>query len=83
MKSREYSLSLSTCSIGHHTANTESTHVSNSVRTHFEIGVSVLSGFQLPTSSICRVAPRAMSFNRESPRHMTMLPGGGSLVRAR
>ena len=42
-----------------------------------------LTGFQLPTSSICSVAPRAMSFNRESPRQMTILPGGGSLVRAR
>ena len=39
--------------------------------------------FQLPTLLIFRLAPRAMSFNREMPRHMTMLPGGGSLARAR
>ena len=44
---------------------------------------NLLPDFQLPTSSICSVAPRAMSFNRESPRQMTILPGGGSLVRAR
>ena len=42
-----------------------------------------VAAFQLPTLLICRVAPRAMSFNRERPRHMTMLPGGGSLARAR
>ena len=45
--------------------------------------ISVRSRFQLPTWLICRVAPRAMSFNRERPRHMTMLPGGGSLARVR
>ena len=42
-----------------------------------------VANFQLPTSSIFRVAPRAMSVNRERPRHMTMLPGGGSLARSR
>ena len=39
--------------------------------------------FQLPTLLICKAAPRAMSFNREWPRHMTMSPGRGSLARAR
>ena len=47
------------------------------------LGVTVRRPFQLPTSLICRVAPSAMSYNRERPRHMTILPGGGSLVRAR
>ena len=45
--------------------------------------VSLRSAFQLPTLLICKAAPSAMSFNRERPRHMTMLPGGGSLARAR
>ena len=48
-----------------------------------QVIVTVRATFQLPTSLDCRVAPRAMSFNRESPRHMTMLPGGGSCMRAR
>ena len=52
------------------------------------VGIGLLSvtlrrGFQLPTTSICRVAPRVMSVRRERPRHMTMFPGGGSLERAR
>jgi hypothetical protein len=29
------------------------------------------------------MAPSAMSVRRDSPRHMTVLPGGGSLARAR
>ena len=39
--------------------------------------------FQLPTISAPTVAPSAMSVRRDSPRHMTELPGGGSLARAR
>ena len=49
----------------------------------FPPSVSVPPSFQLPTSLNCRVAPRAMSLNRERPRHMTMFPGGGSLARSR
>ena len=30
-----------------------------------------------------RLAPRVMSVSRERPRHMTVLPGGGSPARAR
>ncbi len=45
--------------------------------------VSVRSCFQLPTSLAARLIPRAMSVRRVSPRHMTMLPGGGSLLRLR
>jgi hypothetical protein len=40
-------------------------------------------GFQLPTISAPTMAPSAMSVRRDSPRHMTVLPGGGSLARAR
>jgi N-methylhydantoinase A len=29
------------------------------------------------------LAPRAMSVSRERPRHITVFPGGGSLVRAK
>jgi hypothetical protein len=39
--------------------------------------------FQLPTVSAPTMAPSAMSVSRESPRHMTVLPGGASLARAR
>ena len=39
--------------------------------------------FQLPTISAPTTAPSAMSVSRDSPRHMTVLPGGGSLARAR
>ncbi len=39
--------------------------------------------FQLPTITPPTVAPSAMSVRRDSPRHMTVLPGGGSLARAR
>ena len=45
--------------------------------------VSVRCAFQLPTISAPTVAPSAMSVRRDSPRHMTELPGGGSLARAR
>src|SRR5208283_3462213 len=44
--------------------------------------VSVPRPFQLPTS--CAIPnPNWISVKRDSPRHMTMLPGGGSLARAR
>jgi transposase len=39
--------------------------------------------FQLPTISAPTMVPSAMSVRRDSPRHMTVLPGGGSLARAR
>ena len=39
--------------------------------------------FQLPTISAPTMAPSAMSVSRDNPRHMTVLPGGGSLARAR
>jgi transposase len=45
--------------------------------------VSVRAGFQLPTSPALSMAPSLMSVRREKPRHMTVLPGGGSLARAR
>jgi hypothetical protein len=45
--------------------------------------VLVLSFFQLPTISAPMMAPNLMSVRRDSPRHMTVLPGGGSLARAR
>jgi multidrug resistance efflux pump len=51
-------------------------------------GVSVSNAaagthFQLPIISTPTMAPSAMSVRRDSPRHMTVLPGGGSLARAR
>ena len=42
-----------------------------------------IAGFQLPASFTPTVAPNAMSVRRDSPRHMTVFPGGGSLARAR
>jgi hypothetical protein len=45
--------------------------------------VPVRRSFQLPTISAPTMAPSMMSVSRDSPRHMTMLPGGGSLARAR
>ncbi|MGY4501122.1 hypothetical protein ACVWYH_005053 [Bradyrhizobium sp. GM24.11] len=45
--------------------------------------VSVRLSFQLPTDSPPTMTPSAMSVRRDSPRHMTVLPGGGSLARAR
>ena len=41
------------------------------------------SAFQLPTNPAPIMAPNRMSVSRVIPRHMTMLPGGGSLARAR
>ena len=38
------------------------------------------SGFQLPTSAAPCMAPSLMSVRRDRPRHMTVLPGDGSLV---
>jgi hypothetical protein len=46
-------------------------------------GKAAFTGFQLPTNSPPTMAPNAMSVSRDSPRHMTVLPGGGSLARAR
>ena len=37
----------------------------------------------IPTIFCPTCAPNSMSVRRDSPRHMTVLPGGGSLVRAR
>lgn len=48
-----------------------------------EESVSIRRSFQLPTISAPTMAPSAMSVRRASPRHMTVLPGGGSLARAR
>ncbi len=45
--------------------------------------VIVHQTFQLPTISAPSIAPRTMSVRRDNPRHMTVLPGGGSLARAR
>src|SRR4051794_9157083 len=45
--------------------------------------VSVRPGFQLPTSPAATVEPSVMSVRRDMPRHMTVLPGGGSRPRAR
>ena len=42
-----------------------------------------MTDFQLPTSSAATVEPSTMSVRRDMPRHMTVLPGGGSLPRAR
>jgi hypothetical protein len=42
-----------------------------------------LDGFQLPTIFAPITTPNSMSVRRDSPRHMTILPGGGSLARAR
>ena len=47
------------------------------------MSVRVRGSFQLPTISPPAKAPNAMSVRRESPRHITVLPGGGSLARAR
>jgi hypothetical protein len=41
------------------------------------------NGFQLPTIFTPTMAPNSMSVRRDSPRHMTVFPGGGSLARAR
>ena len=47
------------------------------------IEVLVDSGFQLPTSPAATVAPSVMSVRRDMPRHITLVPGGGSRPRAR
>ncbi len=46
-------------------------------------GAAAVGAFQLPTSSAATVEPSTMSVRRDMPRHMTVLPGGGSLPRAR
>ena len=48
-----------------------------------DLTVPLRRGFQLPTCFTPTVAPSAMSVRRDSPRHMTVFPGGGSLARAR
>ena len=45
--------------------------------------VSVSRTFQLPTIPAVISAPSSMSVKRDRPRHITTLPGGGSLARAR
>ena len=45
--------------------------------------VTIRRGFQLPTVSVARLTPSAMSVRRVIPRHMTILPGGGSRLRLR
>ena len=46
--------------------------------------VSLRRSFQLPTTPAAPIsAPISISVNRKSPRQMTVLPGGGSLERAR
>lgn len=45
--------------------------------------VSVRPIFQLPTFSAPSEYPMAISVNRVRPRHITILPGAGSRVRAR
>jgi hypothetical protein len=52
-------------------------------RQNSSLNVSVRSRFQLPTSFAPMFAPNSISMSRDSPFHMTMLPGGGSLARAR
>jgi protein-S-isoprenylcysteine O-methyltransferase Ste14 len=47
------------------------------------VGLALIIIFQLPTISAPMMAPNLMSVRRDSPRHMTVLPGGGSLARAR
>jgi transposase len=46
--------------------------------------VSLRRGIQLPTFPATPIStPIAISVSRESPRQITMFPGGGSLARAR
>lgn len=42
--------------------------------------VSVRVNFQLPTSRAPMMNPSSISVRRDRPRHMTVLPGGGSFV---
>ena len=50
---------------------------------HALFPLAAFAGFQLPTISAPTVAPSMMSVSHDSRRHMTVLPGGGSLARAR
>ena len=47
------------------------------------VDVSDPLSFQLPTNLVATEAPNSMSVRRDSPRHMTIFPGAGSLTRAR
>ena len=55
--------------------------------TPFLNNVSDASAFQLPTNVVsgnwALRKPSSRSDNREKPRHMTVVPGGGSLFRSR
>ena len=44
---------------------------------------AVYLGFQSPISSAPKSTPIRMSVRRDMPRHVTMVPGGGSLALAR
>lgn len=48
-----------------------------------EVTVTHPNTFQLPTIFAPEIAPNSRSERRDSPRHMTMFPGGASLARAR
>src|ERR1700680_3404830 len=52
---------------------------------HFggSVKVNVRGTFQLPTSCAPIMKPSSMSVRRDMPLHITMLPGGESLARAR
>jgi len=52
-------------------------------RDDFKTLVSDVAIFQLPTISAPPMAPNSRSVKRDNPLHITMLPGGGSLVRFR
>ena len=45
--------------------------------------VNVRANFQLPTIFITKLNPNSISVNLDNPLHITILPGGGSEVRAR
>ena len=45
--------------------------------------VTVRPDFHLPTKSAPMVAPSSISVRRDKPLHMTKLPGGESVARAR
>jgi hypothetical protein len=48
-----------------------------------ELHQVLFTDFQLPTIFTPTMAPNSMSVRRDSPRHMTVFPGGGSLARSR
>lgn len=49
----------------------------------WDYNVSVRPCFQLPTFPVAKISTSSMSVRRARPRHITMLPGGGSFLRAR